>query len=1123
MTPCLEEEAEEEGLSTLGEDEGEVEEDGWQKVAGLEEVVEVKIGQGTLWQRRGNPRATTPRKSLKLELRMGEPRKTHKALAVPGIPEHTATVNSSMWTAQETQAQQNWMEEFRRPSLTGEEVVDSTGITFVITSPVSPAYEGEGQDITYPITILLDEGEVSGSTGLDTLYESGAEEESLAIFEPYAIQPLTINTTTTLLWNKQTQQGTMHSCSLWCQYNQLSQSLFGNIQIPTVRSQRGAGAALLEITSNSLWKKSETVLWVPPKHTGFNSETKTLYEVAAVQKLQRGVKLWTRARGHQGITPVADGTTTHISGEKRNATVRYLWSKHTASRTTTAAVPHTGFKKQKRLPSSAPLAQVAGGLWLELANRQLWRQKSWRLKQTTRASLWAKQTNTHAAANGSYCPLRKSSTAPLSRLEPASLWSAPQHSKDYCWVAENYKAPLQTSSSAACLWAPISSDAVQEKPAVDVVVGLIADVAMVTNTTIATGTNFALALDSEQNVAARICAAPPSIPCALNLGEDGIVASAKISQKSSPSPVQASIPRISMAYTRFLWQYTPEKSVTIVVEENGTLWSKERASRATTKRPERLNLKKFSSGDKPVEKVYGPLWQPPEKLVSSPNSPTFSNITVNTRSTTPEVDDELEEKVWLWTKPLIPSPSKEDETVRQPFLWAKSTAFRNSPSPPIFSNAPRKLASDAPLTQVSGPLWRKEKPATPRLWTKPANYWQLPQITPKSPLWSREHARRTTSLTPQPLMRYVVRQSDAPVAPVLGGLWTAALWVDSGLAHRSEKGINWLARSVSCRVDPVASLPDSEIPPFTTHSPVQQQARFTTGSKDIAEGGRVIDAKAKKIEVSLEEPGSWTVGTVEKAEKVESVGLWLRLMEKQRVVSLEEIEKIKGAKMWIRETAERTTELVPERVGTKARPAEDVVIRFSGGMWAPPKEKPMLWQRKVRTVGSYGLPMKKEAMWQKETARRTTKETPERLTLKPKAKVQVELEKVSGPMWGVRSPGQTHPRSLWQKSTVSAVVPTASTLWSKELASRGTSAAPVGTVTTPRQSTEPLVKATGSLWSKKSNTTTITKKGKLGLWKAKMKSTVLTPTLSQMEEVRNLPLPSRARYSWLPFFANFYR
>ncbi|KAF8457543.1 hypothetical protein BGX38DRAFT_1265835 [Terfezia claveryi] len=553
-----------------------------------------------------------------------------------------------------------------------------------------------------------------------------------------------------------------------------------------------------------------------------------------------------------------------------------------------------------------------------------------------------------------------------------------------------------------------------------------------------------------------------------------------------------------MAYTRFLWQHTPEQKAAITVEENYTassLWSKGRASRTTTQRPEGLVLKKFSSGCKPVEKVHGPLWQPPatpEKLVSSP---TFSNITENTRSTTPEVDVEFEEKAWLWTKTVITSPSEEDEAIRQPFLWAKTTASRTSYSSSISSNVFCKYVSDAPLARVSGSLWRKEKTATPSLWTKPANYWRLPEIAPKRPLWSREHARRTTGLTPQPLVRFVVRQSDAPVAVVSGSLWTPMSSMDSRLAHRSAKAIGW---SVSCRPSdgyarPVVSLPDLEVvwPPV---SHTQQQAKLTAGllcCREIAERGaslvpeRMANAEVKKIEVPLEKVRGRisNLKDVEKAKKEQQkvAALWVRPMENWSMQSLEDIEKVKGTKMWIKETAKRTTEMVPERAETKARPAEEVVVNFTVGMWVSPKEP-----------------------------KKSTRKAPEMLALKPKAKEDMEFEKVSGPMWGVKSPAKTHPRSLWQKAAVKAVVPTSSPLWSKGLASRTTSAAPTRTVTVPRQFTEPLAEAAGSLWSM--DFSTIEKSEPVAMWKAKMKPTGLwhneglTAALSQIEEARKVSL-----------------
>lgn len=227
------------------------------------------------------------------------------------------------------------------------------------------------------------------------------------------------------------------------------------------------------------------------------------------------------------------------------------------------------------------------------------------------------------------------------------------------------------------------------------------------------------------------------------------------------------------------------------------------------------------------------------------------------------------------------------------------------------------------------------------------------------------------------------------------------------------------------------------------------------------------------------------------------------------MVTLEEIEKVKGAKLWIKETAKRTTDRVPERMDVgKFRPAEDVVVQFTGGLWAPPKEKPMLWQRQIKTVGSYGFPLQKSEMWQKETAKRSTKLAPERLALKPTVKLELELQKVAGPMWGVKSPARTHPRTLWNKTRPMEVLPTSSPLWTKEHASRTTTAIPIRITPVVRNITEPLVKATGDLWSK--NPTVIIEP--TGLWKATMKPTGLwhneglTPTLSQMEEARRVGL-----------------
>ena len=457
-----------------------------------------------------------------------------------------------------------------------------------------------------------------------------------------------------------------------------------------------------------------------------------------------------------------------------------------------------------------------------------------------------------------------------------------------------------------------------------------------------------------------------------------------------------------MAITQFLWRHTLEQRAPLTVEENDTatsLWTKERASRTTTKRPERLNLKYYINRDKPVEKVYGSLWQSPARVQNDVSS-SFGPSHFNTSGVV------LEEKKWLWQKATAP-PGLEtaDIVLNQPRVETTATHISESIIP---SAAPRELLHSALGVQISEERWPREKPL---LWKKPRIHGPLPDITPQVPLWSREKASRTTNLSPQPLSCYHVRQHDAAQAVVTGNLWT----VELELAHRkvsANVSFDWLARSCRCVDARAASPPDSAGTPATPQRPYPPQPAKNFASKDYsvsesplwkdaARGTvslipeRIANVKAKKI-----------IDTY--AEKLED-HMWRRREDIKRVTGEKRrmdtvgTEDVKGGDLWIRGAVNKVTDIVPIKVRLN-RIVVDQKAR--GPMWCQPV-KPLNESTVSTEVEQKANPLEAASppslLWAKQLASRTTNAGPIKVII-----VRREFTKPLAPATG----------NLWHKTVI---------------------------------------------------------------------------------------------------------
>lgn len=489
-----------------------------------------------------------------------------------------------------------------------------------------------------------------------------------------------------------------------------------------------------------------------------------------------------------------------------------------------------------------------------------------------------------------------------------------------------------------------------------------------------------------------------------------------------------------MAITQFLWQHTPDQRVPLTVEGNDTvtsLWTKERASRTTTKRPERLTLKYYASGDKPVEKVYGTLWQSaptPQNDVSGSFEYSSSKIS----GVVPEG------KKWLWQK-TTPPPVLEmvDILPNRPPSRAE-TMTSCIPESSILSTVPRELIQGVPGVQVCG--WSGEK----SLWKKQEICGPLPNITPPTPLWSHEKASRTTNLSPQPLLCYPVRQRDVVEEVATGNLWT----VESELDHQKasvDADIDWLARSCR-RVDtylesnsptPAASLKARKI----VDTPIGKVVDHMWGTEEGVKGKRGEKRRMDHMGTeNVNEVGSRIIGTTIMITDIMPIKVQLNqtvLAQKlggqmwcqpvQKALSLREnpismairprANSLEVAPshslLWTKGLASRTTDAAPIRIVVVQRQFTGPLVSGTGNLWHKTVIKPDpvgLWKAKMKPTGLWhkdGLTptlfemeeARKAPLWLNTPIYRADIFSTDRSPLPGKPASCSNLSPASGPLW----------------------------------------------------------------------------------------------------------------------------
>ena len=211
-------------------------------------------------------------------------------------------------------------------------------------------------------------------------------------------------------------------------------------------------------------------------------------------------------------------------------------------------------------------------------------------------------------------------------------------------------------------------------------------------------------------------------------------------------------------------------------------------------------------------------------------------------------------------------------------------------------------------------------------------------------------------------------------------------------------------------------------------------------------------------------------------------GLWDANSKTKTLAQMSIERKAEAVPLWRKEVARRTTNLMPTRTNTAVRlPDSTTLPKMSGNLWKSKTEvrqAPHLWVRRE------SMKIEKQPvgilLWARETTSNAMGGIPERkkISFIPP---EDPLEVVSGSLWHSEPPEE--PKGLWKRPVTTApptVLQPPVPLWSKEKASRRTTAVPERLAPAPRSTSggnADLPKMSGSLWQPK--TTTSPK----GLWK----------------------------------------
>ncbi|PWW78889.1 hypothetical protein C7212DRAFT_166856, partial [Tuber magnatum] len=421
----------------------------------------------------------------------------------------------------------------------------------------------------------------------------------------------------------------------------------------------------------------------------------------------------------------------------------------------------------------------------------------------------------------------------------------------------------------------------------------------------------------------------------------------------------------------------------------------------------------------------------------------------------------------LWSKHNTPKPIFSTLTAEP------RRTFLARPDATVFMEGPLWTSSPVEIQQPQ--LWKPLKKTDEGLWSVEGATLPLSQIAnpkvEKTPLWSKENRAATPIFSDLSLASLRGRRDiSARTLPVVEeGLWakpinlpetsrdTVGLWGTIGElpkvgAAPKHAPMLWNKEGITALI--FAHLPtDSARSKKDTSSVVLPVFTEPMWKKEV-----VLRAK----------PELWKL-------KPKPTGLWDTAAKTKTLAQMSFEKKAKGSPLWKKEGARRTTSAMPIRTNTAVRlPYKAALPKMAGGLWMPKvavKPAPQLWTRR----GSVEVEKQPVCvlLWARETALRAAEATPERtkVSFTPS---DSPLPKVSGSLWQKETP--EGPKALWKrpKTVLPAVLLPPAPLWSREKASRRTTAVPERFTLVPKKTflvrADPP-KASGALWKPKAKAT----------------------------------------------------
>lgn len=475
----------------------------------------------------------------------------------------------------------------------------------------------------------------------------------------------------------------------------------------------------------------------------------------------------------------------------------------------------------------------------------------------------------------------------------------------------------------------------------------------------------------------------------------------------------------------------------------------------------------------------------------------------------------------LWEMALTSEPLEMAAEVPRIGLWGAADAtpivVKNVPTKtlwqkentktPIFADLPlesfrsKKDHSTATLPVFSEGMWKKKValPESPQLWKpipKATGLWDanaktktLAQISlerkakgTKKPLWSKERASRTTAKVPQRSPLAIVRISDDLTLPKA----TGDLWKPNSPVRQAP--VLWTAPK----------------PVTQSAKPAKPTATLLWGQGSGSKTTTAVAERTKVPFIPSDAPLAQVSGSLWNPKSADGpIGLWKRPIKAVAVTTV-----APSVPLWAARTASRTTSAVPQRLPVpKKKDTRSIILPpATGSLWQPPKRtlEKGLWKAPAPPTRR---PRSASLLWASHSAARTTTAIPVRTTV-PKRLIEEPLKTVSGTLW--KAPSNEPKEGLWKRTipTVATYRKTSTTsLWSKESASRTTSAKPERAPFVPKVIDEKsltLLPATGDLWMPSSSATPqtvslwsrpVTPSSGSGVWDVQGR----TPTLAEIK------------------------